>query len=99
MASLAEERPFEERFFAKCPARPRLRVHRDHQWLDVHGVLYTAANVMELEVIRLADWLIDLGPEGGDIGGEIVFAGTPEEVARHKGSYTGEYLKRVLKKG
>ena len=52
-----------------------------------------------LDVIKTADWLIDLGPEGGDLGGEIVFAGTPEEVARHKGSYTGEYLKRVLKKG
>jgi excinuclease ABC subunit A len=50
-----------------------------------------------LDVIKTADWIIDLGPEGGDKGGEVVCVGTPEEVARHKGSYTGEYLKRVLK--
>ncbi len=49
-----------------------------------------------LDVIKTADWLIDLGPEGGDLGGEVVFAGTPEEVARHANSYTGQYLKRVL---
>ncbi|HAU66343.1 MAG: Excinuclease ABC, subunit A [Candidatus Uhrbacteria bacterium GW2011_GWF2_39_13] len=51
-----------------------------------------------LDVIKTADWLIDLGPEGGDLGGELVIAGTPEDVARHSGSYTGQYLKRVLKK-
>jgi excinuclease ABC subunit A len=50
-----------------------------------------------LDVIKTADWIIDLGPEGGDCGGEVVCAGMPEEVARHKGSYTGEYLRRVLK--
>ncbi len=51
-----------------------------------------------LDVIKTADWLIDLGPEGGDLGGELVIAGTPEDVARHGRSYTGQYLKRVLKK-
>ncbi len=51
-----------------------------------------------LDVIKTADWVIDMGPDGGDQGGKVVFAGTPEEVARHKGSYTGEYLKRALKK-
>ncbi|KKR86316.1 MAG: Excinuclease ABC, subunit A [Candidatus Uhrbacteria bacterium GW2011_GWC2_41_11] len=50
-----------------------------------------------LDVIKTADWLIDLGPEGGDKGGEIVCTGTPEEVARHAKSYTGQYLRRVLK--
>jgi len=50
-----------------------------------------------LDVIKTADWLIDLGPEGGDLGGEVVFAGTPEDVARHAKSYTGQYLKRTLK--
>jgi len=49
-----------------------------------------------LDVIKCADWIIDLGPEGGDKGGEIVVSGTPEEVARKKG-YTGEYLRKVLK--
>ncbi len=51
-----------------------------------------------LDVIKTADWVIDLGPEGGDLGGELVIAGTPEDVARHQESYTGQYLKRVLKK-
>ena len=50
-----------------------------------------------LDVIRCADWIIDLGPEGGDKGGEIVACGTPEEVAVHPSSHTGRYLKQVLK--
>jgi excinuclease ABC subunit A len=50
-----------------------------------------------LDVVKTADWIIDLGPEGGDGGGELVVAGTPEEVADHPTSYTGEFLKRVLK--
>jgi excinuclease ABC subunit A len=49
-----------------------------------------------LEVIKTADWLIDLGPEGGDGGGEIVAAGTPEDIARVKRSYTGQFLDPVL---
>ena len=49
-----------------------------------------------LEVIKTADWLIDLGPEGGDGGGEIVAAGTPEEIAKAKRSYTGQFLAPVL---
>jgi excinuclease ABC subunit A len=49
-----------------------------------------------LEVIKTADWIIDLGPEGGDAGGEIVASGTPEDVARVPTSYTGQYLAQVL---
>jgi excinuclease ABC subunit A len=51
-----------------------------------------------LDVIKLADWVIDLGPEGGDRGGTIVATGTPEEVAEVKGSYTGQWLKPLLAK-
>ena len=51
-----------------------------------------------LDVIKTADYIIDLGPEGGDGGGTIVATGTPEEVAKNKKSYTGEFLKKVLKK-
>jgi excinuclease ABC subunit A len=51
-----------------------------------------------LDVIKTADWLIDLGPEGGDLGGEVVKVGTPEDIARCGNSYTGQYLKKVLKK-
>ena len=49
-----------------------------------------------LDVIKTADWIIDLGPEGGSDGGTIVAEGTPEDVAKNKGSYTGEFLKEVL---
>ncbi|MBI4119350.1 MAG: excinuclease ABC subunit UvrA [Parcubacteria group bacterium] len=49
-----------------------------------------------LDVIKTGDWIIDLGPEGGNKGGKVVVAGTPETVARFKGSYTGEYLRKVL---
>ena len=47
-------------------------------------------------MIKTADWIIDLGPEGGDGGGEIVAAGTPEDVAKMKRSYTGQFLAPVL---
>ena len=51
-----------------------------------------------LEVIKTADWVLDLGPEGGDKGGEVVAEGTPEQVADVPGSYTGGYLKPLLRK-
>jgi excinuclease ABC subunit A len=51
-----------------------------------------------LDVIKTADWVIDLGPEGGDRGGEIVATGTPEKIAKCDASFTGQYLKSVLKK-
>ncbi len=50
-----------------------------------------------LDVIKTADWIVDVGPEGGDAGGRIVTCGTPEQVARCDGSYTGQFLKRILK--
>ncbi|MCM2344146.1 MAG: excinuclease ABC subunit UvrA [Alphaproteobacteria bacterium] len=52
-----------------------------------------------LEVIKTADWIIDIGPEGGDKGGQIVATGTPEEVSKVKGSYTAQYLAPLLKPG
>jgi excinuclease ABC subunit A len=51
-----------------------------------------------LDVIKTADWIIDLGPEGGDKGGTIVATGTPEEIASVKTSYTGLFLNQVLRK-
>ncbi|MBF8280460.1 MAG: UvrABC system protein A [Candidatus Magasanikbacteria bacterium] len=70
--------------------------------LDVLERLVNRGNTViviehNLDVIKCADWIIDLGPEGGDKGGEVVALGTPEEVARKAGSYTGQYLKRTLK--
>jgi len=49
-----------------------------------------------LDVIKTADWIIDLGPEGGDGGGTIIACGTPEEIAQNPASYTGDYLRKVL---
>jgi excinuclease ABC subunit A len=50
-----------------------------------------------MEVLKSSDYLIDIGPEGGDRGGKIIAKGTPEEVAKTEGSYTGEYLQKYLK--
>jgi excinuclease ABC subunit A len=51
-----------------------------------------------LDVIKQADYLVDLGPEGGEAGGEIVATGTPEEVAQVAGSYTGQFLRPLLER-
>jgi len=69
--------------------------------LDVLGRLADSGNTVlviehNLEVIKTADYIIDLGPEGGDRGGQVVAKGTPEEVAASGGSYTGEFLRTVL---
>ncbi|MBR0349046.1 MAG: excinuclease ABC subunit UvrA [Clostridia bacterium] len=72
-----------------------------HRLIDVLQRLVDKGNTVlviehNLDVIKTADHIIDLGPDGGDKGGEIVATGTPEEVAKVKGSYTGEYLNKVL---
>ena len=80
-----------------------LHFHDVAKLLDVLHELVEQGNsvvVIEhnLEVIKTADWIIDLGPEGGDGGGEIVAAGTPEDIVREKRSYTGTFLRDVLKR-
>jgi len=70
--------------------------------LDVLHSLVERGNTMiviehNLDVIKTADWIIDMGPEGGDKGGQVVVSGTPETVAKHKTSWTGKYLKSHLK--
>ncbi|MBI5559686.1 MAG: excinuclease ABC subunit UvrA [Deltaproteobacteria bacterium] len=70
--------------------------------LDVLKSLSEAGNTIviiehNLDVIKFADYIIDLGPEGGEDGGEIIAEGTPEEISEIKGSYTGEFLKEVLR--
>ncbi|PIR19884.1 MAG: excinuclease ABC subunit A [Deltaproteobacteria bacterium CG11_big_fil_rev_8_21_14_0_20_47_16] len=72
-----------------------------HKLLDVLNALVETGNTVlviehNLDVIKSADYVIDLGPEGGDGGGQIIAAGTPEELTRVKESYTGKYLKDVL---
>jgi excinuclease ABC subunit A len=65
-----------------------------HQLADAGNTLAVIEH--NLEVIKTADWVIDLGPEGGDGGGEIVAQGTPEDIAAVKESYTGQFLKELL---
>jgi excinuclease ABC subunit A len=52
-----------------------------------------------LDVIKTADWIVDMGPEGGNRGGTVVAEGTPEEVAAHRDSFTGQYLRPLLGDG
>ncbi|MCC2677188.1 MAG: uvrA1, partial [Ramlibacter sp.] len=65
-----------------------------HQLRDAGNTIVVIEH--NLDVIKTADWVIDMGPEGGDGGGTVVIAGTPEEVAAHQQSHTGHYLKRLL---
>ena len=72
-----------------------------HKLIEVLQQLVDAGNTVlviehNLDVIKTADYIIDLGPEGGDMGGRVVAAGTPEEVAKTEGSYTGQYLRQYL---
>ena len=81
-----------------------LHFHDVAKLLDVLHELVESGNTVvviehNLEVIKTADWIIDLGPEGGDGGGEIVAAGTPEGIVQEKRSYTGAFLKPVLARG
>ena len=62
----------------------------DYRFKDIIRVMLNA--VVEIELIKNADWLIDLGPEGGDGGGEIIGEGTPADIKKLKKSYTGKYL-------
>jgi excinuclease ABC subunit A len=78
-----------------------LHFHDVAQLLDVLHELVDQGNTMiviehNLEVVKTADWIVDMGPEGGDGGGEVVAQGTPEQIARNAKSYTGQYLKPVL---
>jgi excinuclease ABC subunit A len=82
---------------------PTTGLHFDdiNRLLAVLARLVDAGNTVviiehNLDVIKTADHIIDLGPEGGDSGGHLVAVGTPEKVARTKGSYTGEFLSGIL---
>ena len=78
-----------------------LHFHDVAKLLDVLHELVDQGNTViviehNLEVIKTADWIVDLGPEGGDAGGHVVAVGTPEEIAANPASYTGQYLKLVF---
>ncbi|MES2014479.1 MAG: hypothetical protein V4437_01545 [Patescibacteria group bacterium] len=83
---------------------PTIGLHYEdvRKLIEILQVLVNKGNTVmviehNMELIKSSDYLIDIGPDGGVDGGKIVAKGTPEEVARTKGSYTGEYLKRLLK--
>ena len=78
-----------------------LHVHDIKKLLEVLQILVDQGNTVvviehNLDVIKTADWIVDLGPEGGDGGGEIIGSGTPEQVAKIKKSYTGQYLAKIF---
>ena len=72
-----------------------------HKLTEVLNKLAEGGNTVvviehNLDVIKTADYIIDMGPEGGIRGGEVIAQGTPEEVAQAEGSYTGQYIQKVL---
>ena len=72
-----------------------------HKLVDILHKLAEGGNTVvviehNLDVIKTADYIIDMGPEGGDRGGTVIAKGTPEEVAKVKKSYTGQYVKKYL---
>ena len=78
-----------------------LHFHDIEQLLSVITRLRERGNTIvviehNLDVIKTADWIIDLGPEGGNKGGKVLVSGSPEKVATHKGSYTGQFLHALL---
>jgi excinuclease ABC subunit A len=80
-----------------------LHFHDVAKLLDVLHELVNQGNTViviehNLEVIKTADWIVDLGPEGGDAGGNVVAIGTPEEIAANPASYTGQYLRQVFER-
>ena len=80
-----------------------LHFHDVKKLLEVLHELVDQGNTViviehNLEVIKTADWIIDLGPEGGDGGGEIVAVGRPEDIVAEPGSYTGQFLRELLER-
>ena len=80
-----------------------LHVHDVKKLLEVLQAFVQKGNTViviehNMEVIKTADWIVDMGPEGGDKGGSLLFEGTPEQIVNIKESYTGQYLKKILER-
>ena len=98
--ALARSRPGETLYILDEPTTG-LHFADIEKLLEVLQRLVDAGNTVlviehNLDVIKQADWIVDLGPEGGEAGGEVIAAGTPEEVAEAEGSYTGQFLRELL---
>ena len=103
LSSELSRRPTGHTFYILDEPTTGLHFDDTRKLLDVLGRLVEQGNTVvviehNLDVVKTADWVIDLGPEGGDKGGTVIAEGTPEQVAKTAGSYTGEVLKRVLGK-
>jgi excinuclease ABC subunit A len=103
LASELSRRPTGHTFYILDEPTTGLHFEDTRRLLEVLGRLVDQGNTIvviehNLDVIKTGDWVIDLGPEGGDRGGTVVAEGTPEQVAKTAGSYTGEVLKPVLAK-
>jgi excinuclease ABC subunit A len=101
LASELSRRPTGHTFYILDEPTTGLHFEDTRRLLDVLGRLVDQGNTVvviehNLDVVKTADWIIDLGPEGGDKGGLVIAEGTPEQVAKTAGSYTGEVLKKVL---
>ncbi|MDY3617878.1 excinuclease ABC subunit UvrA [Agathobaculum sp.] len=104
LATELSKRPTGKTIYILDEPTTGLHVADVHKLVNVLQQLVEAGNTVvviehNLDVIKTADYILDLGPEGGDAGGRLVIAGTPEEVAAHEGSYTGQYLKPYLERG
>ena len=98
---LTRERSNEHILFIFDEPTTGLHFHDIRKLLDAMNALVENGHTVlivehNMEVIKCADWVVDLGPGGGKDGGYLVFQGTPEELAKVEGSYTGEYLKDKL---
>jgi len=103
LASELSRRPTGHTFYILDEPTTGLHFEDTRRLLDVLGRLVEQGNTVvviehNLDVVKTADWIIDLGPEGGDGGGRVVAEGTPEQVAKTTGSYTGDVLRHVLKR-
>ena len=104
LASELSRRPTGHTFYILDEPTTGLHFEDTRRLLEVLGRLVEQGNTVvviehNLDVVKTADWIIDLGPEGGDKGGMVIAEGTPEQVAKTAGSYTGEVLKPVLGNG
>ncbi|MGP8058943.1 MAG: excinuclease ABC subunit UvrA [Acidimicrobiales bacterium] len=102
LASELSRRPTGHTFYILDEPTTGLHFEDTRRLLDVLGRLVEQGNTVvviehNLDVVKTADWIIDLGPEGGDGGGRVVAEGTPEQVAKTTGSHTGDVLRHVLK--
>jgi excinuclease ABC subunit A len=98
---LSKEGAAESMFFIFDEPTTGLHFHDINKLLEAFNALIKKGHTIvviehNLEVIKSADWIIDLGPEGGEKGGTIIFEGTPEDLIRNKKSYTAKYLKAKL---